>query len=202
VTVLLVSSRAKVRWSTGTGTATAGADYTAASGEVTFARDETSKTVSVPILQDGAAEGTERVALHLTSVDGVAIGPDAQLVIADDDAPSGGGTPDTTAPVLLALPVKLATKRTVKLPFGVSEAGPVSVALKLKAKTAKRLKLPATLATATLQARPGDNTAVLKLSRKAARKLHGRRATKASAVIVATDAAGNRATRTMKVTLT
>jgi hypothetical protein len=58
------------------------------------------------------------------------------------------------------------------------------------------------LATATLQAKTGENTAALKLSRKAARKLHARRATKASAAIVATDAAGNRATRTMKVTLT
>jgi hypothetical protein len=66
----------------------------------------------------------------------------------------------------------------------------------------QRFHLPATLATATVQALRGDGTAVLKLSEKAAGKLHARRATRASAAIVATDAAGNRATRTMKVTLT
>ncbi len=194
---------AKVRWSTAGGTATAGADYTAASGEVTFARDETTKTVTVPIVQDTAAEGAERAELHLSSVDGVAVGPDAQLVIADDDQPAAPGPPpDTTAPVVLALPVKLAAKRSLKLPFAVSEAGQVAVTLKLKQKTAKKLKLSATLATATLEAKAGENTAALKLAKKTAHKLHARSSTKATATIVATDAAGNRATRTMKVTLT
>jgi hypothetical protein len=66
----------------------------------------------------------------------------------------------------------------------------------------KQLKLSAELATAELDGVPGDNKAVLKLSKKEARKLHARSSTKATADIVATDAAGNRATRTMKVTLT
>jgi hypothetical protein len=196
-------SSAKVRWSTTGGTATAGADYAGASGEVTFARGETSKTVSVPLLQDTAVEGTERVTLRLDSVDGVAAGPDAQLVIADDDQPAAPGPPpDTAAPVLLALPVKLAAKRSLKLPFALSEASRVTVTLGLTKKRAKKLKLSAELAAASLDGVPGDNTAVLKLSKKEARKLHVRRSTKATADIVATDAAGNRATRTMKVTLT
>lgn len=196
-------SVAKVNWSTGGGTATAGVDYTAASGEVTFASGQSAATVTIPLANDGAAEGPERIGLHLQRVDGVPAGPDAAVVIADDDGgPAGGGGGDTTAPVLLALPVKLAAKRTVRLPFGASEAASATVTLQLAAKAAKKLHLPATLATAPLQARPGDNAAVLQLSRKAARKLHARRATKASAAIVATDAAGNRAMRTMKVTLT
>jgi Calx-beta domain len=194
---------AKVRWSTADGTAAAGADYTAASGEVTFARGQTSKAVSVPLLQDSAAEGTERVTLHLDAVDGVPAGPDAQLVIADDDQPAAPGPPpDTAAPVLLALPVKLAAKRSLKLPFALSEASRVTVTLGLTKQRAKKLKLSAELATAELDGVPGDNTAALKLSKKEARKLHARSSTKATADIVATDAAGNRATRTMKVTLT
>jgi hypothetical protein len=193
---------AKVRWSTADGTAAAGADYTAASGEVTFARGESSKTVSVPLLQDAAAEGTERVTLHLDAVDGVPAGPDAQLVIADDDQPAAPGPPPDTAPVLLALPVKLAAKRSLELPFALSEASRVTVTLRLTKQRAKRLELSTELATAELDGVPGDNAAVLKLSKKEARKLHARSSTKATAVIVATDAAGNRATRTMKVTLT
>ena len=183
----------------------AGADYTAASGVVTFAPGQSTATVTIPLVDDGAAEGPERIGLHLQRVDGVPAGPDAAVVIADDDggpAGGGGGGGDTTAPVLLALPVKLAAKRTVRLPFGASEAGSASVTLQLAAKAASRLHLPATLATATLQARPGDNTAVLQLSRKAARKLHARRATKATAAIEARDAAGNRAARTFSVVLT
>jgi hypothetical protein len=199
---------AKVKWTTAGGTATAGADYAASHGQVTFAPGQSTATVKVPLANDGAAEGPERIGLHLTSVDGVPAGPDAAVVLADDDAPApapgggGGGTNDTTAPVLLALPAKLAAKRSLKLPFALSEAGVVTVTLKLKSALAKKLKLSAELATATLQGAPGDNTAVLKLSKKEARKLHARRSTKATADIVATDASGNRATRTMKVTLT
>ncbi len=195
-------SAAKVRWATGGGTATAGTDYTPAHGVVTFAAGQSTATVTIPLANDGAAEGPERIGLHLASVDGVPAGPDAAVVIADDDGPAGGGAADTTAPVLLALPLKLAAKRTVKLPFGVSEAGPATVTLKLGAKAVKRLHLPTALATVSLQARPGDNTAVLNLSRKAAHKIRSERATRTTAVIVASDAAGNRARRTMKVTLT
>jgi hypothetical protein len=194
----------KVKWTTAGGTAMAGADYAASHGEVTFAPGQSTATVTIPLANDGAAEGPERIGLHLTSVDGVPAGPDAAVVIADDDAPAVGGgvASDATPPVLLALPAKLAAKRTLRLPFGTSEAAAATVTLKLGAKLAQRTGLPATLATATLQAAPGDNTAVLKLSRKVARKLHARRSTKATAELVATDAAGNRAARTARIVLT
>jgi hypothetical protein len=198
-------SGAKVKWTTAGGTATAGADYAAAQGVVAFAPGQSTATVIIPLTDDGTTEGPERIGLHLTSVDGVPAGPDAAVVIADDDASGsvpGGGVHDTTAPVLLALPAKLAAKRTLRVPFGTSEAAAATVTLKLGAKLARRVKLPATLATATLQTAPGDNTAVLTLSRKAARKLRARRSTRTTAEIVAIDAAGNRATRAVKLTLT
>jgi hypothetical protein len=105
------ASGAKVNLSTADGTATAGADYTATQGEVTFAPGQSTATVTIPLANDGAAEGPERIGLHLTGVDGVPAGPDAAIVIADDDSavPGGsGGASDTSPPVLLALPAKLA----------------------------------------------------------------------------------------------
>ena len=47
--------------------ATAGADYTAASGTLTLAAGETSKTVSVAVLDDALDEGSETLTLTLTN---------------------------------------------------------------------------------------------------------------------------------------
>ena len=47
--------------------ASAGADYTSTSGTLTFAAQETSKTVSVSVLNDGHNEGSETMTLSLSS---------------------------------------------------------------------------------------------------------------------------------------
>ena len=52
------------------GTATAGADYTAASGTLTFAPGETSKTISVVIKGDAPTEGTEDFHVMLSNPTG------------------------------------------------------------------------------------------------------------------------------------
>ena len=57
---------AAVNFATGGGTAT-GADYTPASGTLTFAAGETTKTFDVAITNDGTAEANETVTLTLTS---------------------------------------------------------------------------------------------------------------------------------------
>ncbi|MET0646923.1 MAG: Calx-beta domain-containing protein, partial [Pyrinomonadaceae bacterium] len=54
-----------VNYSTGAGTATAGADYTPASGQLTFAEGETEKTFNIPIADDGVTEPEETVSLTL-----------------------------------------------------------------------------------------------------------------------------------------
>jgi hypothetical protein len=59
-----------VDFSTQDGTAVAGADYTAVSRTLTFAPGVRTQTVSVPILQDTLAEGTETVNLQLLNVRG------------------------------------------------------------------------------------------------------------------------------------
>ena len=56
-----------VDYATEDGTATAGADYTAVSGTLTFAAGETTKTVSVTLLDDAVDEGKETFKLKLSN---------------------------------------------------------------------------------------------------------------------------------------
>ena len=58
-----------VAYATSDGTATAGADYTETSGTLTFGPLETSKTVSVPVLDDAHDEGSEMLTLTLSDPD-------------------------------------------------------------------------------------------------------------------------------------
>ena len=64
------SSTVTVDYATSDGTATAGSDYTAASGTLTFAAGETEKTVSVPVLDDAHDEGSETLTLALSNASG------------------------------------------------------------------------------------------------------------------------------------
>ena len=62
-----------VDYATADGTATAGADYTAASGTLTFAVGETEKTVPVALLDDAHDEGKETFTLTLSNASGARI---------------------------------------------------------------------------------------------------------------------------------
>ena len=62
-----------VDYATEDGTATAGEDYTAMSGTLTFAVGETGKTVDVPILDDAHDEGNETMVLKLSNATGARI---------------------------------------------------------------------------------------------------------------------------------
>ena len=62
-----------VAYATADGTATAGSDYTATSGTLTFAAGETEQTVSVPVLDDAHDEGEETLTLRLTNATGAVI---------------------------------------------------------------------------------------------------------------------------------
>src|SRR5262249_43167767 len=77
-----------VNYATSDGTATAGSDYTATSGTLTFAAGETSKTFTVPIIDDTAVENPETVTLPLSNApSGAALGSPATatLTINSDD---------------------------------------------------------------------------------------------------------------------
>jgi hypothetical protein len=72
-------------------TATAGADYLAASGSLTFAPGQLSKTITVAVVGDVAVELDERYFVRLSGAVNVSIGDfEGEGVIADDDAPPLG----------------------------------------------------------------------------------------------------------------
>ena len=64
------SETVTVDWATADGTATAGSDYTTDSGTLTFAPDETSKTVAVAVLDDSHDEGNETLTVTLSNPSG------------------------------------------------------------------------------------------------------------------------------------
>ena len=64
------SSTVTVDYATADGTATAGSDYTAVNGTLTFAAGEREKTVSVPVLDDAHDEGSETLTLTLSNASG------------------------------------------------------------------------------------------------------------------------------------
>jgi hypothetical protein len=80
---------ASVDYATVAGTATAGSDFTPTSGTLQFADGETSKTFSIPILQDSAYEGHETFRAVLSNATGGAVigSPSAVDIGINDDEP-------------------------------------------------------------------------------------------------------------------
>ena len=76
-----------VNYATSDGTATAGADYTATNGTLTFNPTETQKTFTIQILTDQITEPTETVQLTLSSAVNATLGAlfQAILNIVDND---------------------------------------------------------------------------------------------------------------------
>ena len=87
-----------VDYATRHGTATSPTDFTAVAGSLTFAPDETTKTVTVPVRGDRTSESNEAFGLVLSSpVDAILARPIGQGTILDDDTP--GRTPVRPQPV-------------------------------------------------------------------------------------------------------
>ncbi len=84
-----------VDYATSDGTATAGEDYTATSGTLTFAPGETEKTVSVAVLDDGEAEEAETLTLTLSNASGAGtvIRAASATGTIEDDEPAGQAAP-------------------------------------------------------------------------------------------------------------
>ena len=105
-----------VEYATADGTATAGSDYTATSGTLTFAAGETQKTVSVPVLDDDTDEGSETLTLRLSNAQGanIADGEATGTITNSDPIPKAwlarfGRT--VTGQVLEAVEARLAAPR-------------------------------------------------------------------------------------------
>ncbi len=77
---------ATVDWATADGTATAGSDYTAGSGTLTFDPGVTTQPISVEVLGDTAFEANESFTVTLTNATGSTVAtPSATATITNDD---------------------------------------------------------------------------------------------------------------------
>ncbi len=108
-------------WATADGTATAGQDYTAARGTLTFATGETSQTVTVTVLDDTHDEGTETLTLTLSNPSGARItdGTATGTIINSDPMPQAwlarfGRT--VADQVLTSVNNRARTARTARVP--------------------------------------------------------------------------------------
>lgn len=88
-----VTKAVSVNYATTDGTARSGVDYTAASGVLNFAENETAKTFTVPLIDRAGIQGNRNVTLKLlTPAAGAVIGnpTSVTLTIADDDIATFG----------------------------------------------------------------------------------------------------------------
>lgn len=92
------SGAVTVTYATANGTATAGADYTAQTGTLTFSAGETVKAINIPILADTLDEDAETIFVNLTgSSSGNIVNSQARVTIIDDDNPPTISIADATA---------------------------------------------------------------------------------------------------------
>ena len=89
------TSTVTVNYATSNGTATAGSDYTAASGTLTFAPGETTKTFTVAITNDTVFEGAENFTVNLSNASNASISAGAVTTTIHDDG-TGFVPPGTT----------------------------------------------------------------------------------------------------------
>jgi len=84
-----------VNYASADGSATAGSDYAASSGTLSFANGEISRSFSVTVLDDQDYEGDETVSLSLSGpTNGAVLGnpSDATLTITENDSPPSAGS--------------------------------------------------------------------------------------------------------------
>jgi hypothetical protein len=80
-----------IRWGVANGTATAGRDYLAAGGSVTFAPGQTRRTISVSVIGDRMRESDETFRVGLASPRNATLSPAASRAtgtIRNDDGPA------------------------------------------------------------------------------------------------------------------
>ncbi|RVT83144.1 Calx-beta domain-containing protein, partial [Inhella crocodyli] len=121
-----------VNYGTANGTATAGSDYSARSGTLTFAPGTTTQTVTVALTDDNLAEGSETFRLVLTSPTNATIaqGTGTATVLDNDGAPTiaSVSSPSATEGADLVFDVALSNPSTSATTFAFSLGGGTAVA--------------------------------------------------------------------------
>ena len=125
-----------VEYATENGTATAGQDYTAASGTLNFSNGETSKTIQIPISDDGVTETDETFTVALRNGSSLeALGaPSVQTVTIQDHgtvpfitifdaAPVVEGNTGTSTEAVFNVVLSAATSQSVSVNYATSNAG-------------------------------------------------------------------------------
>ncbi len=122
---------ASVHFATANGSATAGSDYTATSGQLDWAdHDDNPKTFTVNITDDSVEEGNETIVLTLSAATGATLGSPstATLTINANDTPTGGpGTIRFTSATASVSESQANVTLTAERTGG--STGPVSVAV-------------------------------------------------------------------------
>ena len=120
-----------VQYATSGGTATSGTDFTAASGTLTFAPNETSKTVSVPTTEDTDAEADETFTLTLSNPTNATLGANATATgtINEPDeeslplvSVSGGNSATEGNAVEFTITLSKASESTVEVDYSPHQA--------------------------------------------------------------------------------
>ncbi|HEX2268166.1 MAG TPA: Calx-beta domain-containing protein, partial [Pyrinomonadaceae bacterium] len=126
------SGNLSVQYETANGTATAGQDYTAASGTLNFANGETSKTIQIPITNDTTTEPDETFTLSLKNPSSLdSLGSPNSMVITIQDrttVPSllvfntsvTEGDSGTTTEARVEVRLSAATGRTVSVSYATA----------------------------------------------------------------------------------
>ncbi len=125
-----------VDWATSDGTATAGTDYTAGNGTLTFNAGDSSRTVSVTVAGDEVDEPDETFTVTLTNPSGATLGDDTATgtITNDDDDPTLTLvlTPDTITEnggaSVLSATLDHASGRDTVVTVSVSPVGPATAA--------------------------------------------------------------------------
>ncbi len=94
-----------VQYATRDGSATAGSDYAATAGTLTFAPGETAQPVDVPVLPDSQVEAPESFTLDLSAPSGAAVAVSQGLARLLDAPPGGDLTGDRQTDILWQHPV-------------------------------------------------------------------------------------------------
>ena len=93
------SGPASISYATADGTATAGSDYTAASGTLNWgAGDAAAKTITVAILNDAMVEGGETFKVNLTSAVGATLGVNKAVTVTITDTDNAAGALQFSSP--------------------------------------------------------------------------------------------------------